>query len=469
MTRRWSLQRRLTSWITLSVGALFVVGVSSTAWLVHDSLHRELDLLIVEELAELTVECLREEIDPARLQHLGREAELEHPGFRLGWRVWLGKRDKPWSTGGVSESLPFPAHDAAPDNHTLVVARSARWRRKTIQSNIATPSGPEPREILIEVLLDGSRREHELRKTGAFFLIVTLVGSLVIILGGALLARRLARMLRYVAESASTARLSTDVEPRPLPDAPDEIRMVADAFRVSVGEMRAEHSRNLLLTAGLAHELRSPMQNMISGAEVALLRDRENAEYKQIIAEQLDEMLELAHVVDNLITLSALRDTEELARHEQFDLGNEVDLRLDKEHTAAERRAVNLDVLQQGDLMIDGDREALLLMLRNLIGNAIRWTARGTKVRVVLDGQQRDMKISVEDRGQGIPPEERERVFEAFYQGAPPSGARMGYGLGLALAKAAVRAHGGEIRVVDGEHGGARFEVTLLRDTPQPG
>ncbi len=318
---------------------------------------------------------------------------------------------------------------------------------------------------MIELLLDGSLREKDLRQTGALFLIITLIGSALTIAGGALLAGRMAKLLEQVAHSAASARLGAEVEPRDLPNAPEEIRMVAEAFRSSVADMRAEHSRNLLLTAGLAHELRSPMQNMISEAEVALLRDRQTDEYKQIIHSQLEEMQELAHVVDNLITLTALRDSSQLPRHEKFDLGAETDLRLEKERTAAARRKVTIKLIPHGDLMIDGDREALLLMLRNLIGNAIQWTAEGTTVTVELNGEGSDLVLTVEDQGSGIPHAIREIIFEPFYQGHPPSGARMGYGLGLALARAAVLANGGELQLGDAPGGGARFVVTLKRQS----
>jgi len=463
VSQRWSLRKRITSWVVLSVGGLLAFWVCIAIWFMNDAMQRELDLLVVEELAELTVECINEEFDPVGFELVSRELELEHPGYRFAWRVWIDDSDEPWAAVGSTSVGPIPDRKTVPDDTTLTPRPGTRWRRNTIETSVLTDEGPSLHRLVVELLLDGTPRERELREEGALFLSLLLAASLLAILGGAVLAGRMARLLEQVAQSASAARLDELDEPHSLPNAPEEIRRVAEAFRSSVAEMRAEHSRNLLLTAGLAHELRSPMQNMITEAEVALLRERDNEGYKQVITRQLDEMQELAHVVDNLITLTALRDTRQLPRHEKFELGVEANLRLDKLRSIAEQREVNLVLRTKGNLHIDGDREALLLMLRNLIGNAIQWTPQGTSVRVELDGTGEDLVLTVEDEGEGIPEAERDRIFEPFYQGRPPSGGRMGYGLGLALAKAAVRSHGGEIMLDKGGSGGARFVVRLRR------
>jgi two-component system heavy metal sensor histidine kinase CusS len=266
-----------------------------------------------------------------------------------------------------------------------------------------------------------------------------------------------------VAASAASARLDAAVEPSAPLRAPDEISHVAESFRESVAQMRAQHSRNLLLTAGLAHELRSPLQNLISEAEVALMRPRDVDAYRKLVGGQLEELRALALVVDNLITLTALRDTQALPRHEPFDLATQIAMRLSHEEHEGARRGVVVDVLHHGDCTIDGDREALVLMLRNLVGNAVRWTSDDTAVVLTIDGRADDLVVTVDDHGPGVPPSEREAIFEAFYQGPSPDGARAGYGLGLALARTAARSQGGEIRVETADTGGARFHVRLPR------
>jgi two-component system OmpR family sensor kinase len=276
---------------------------------------------------------------------------------------------------------------------------------------------------------------------------------------GSFFARRLAGILAEVAGSAAAARLDGSLEPSAPLDAPDEIRGVASAFQESVARMREQHRRNLLLTAGLAHELRSPIQNLVAEVEVARLRPRTGDGYTQFVSSMLDELRALALVVDNLVTLTSLRDETFRGRAEEFDLAEELGIRLTHEEREAARRGVTVDVQHDGPCRVQGDREALVLMVRNLVGNASRWTRPDSVVDVILAQQNGEVFVTVTDDGPGVPVAERERIFEPFHRGPSPDGMRDGYGLGLALARAAARCQGGDIRVGAAEGGGARFEA----------
>ena len=213
----------------------------------------------------------------------------------------------------------------------------------------------------------------------------------------------------------------------------------------------------------MAHELRSPLQNMMGEASVALLREREPREYRAVLESQLDEMRDLGRVVDNLITLTALREPGALARKERFQLGDETELRLAKEGQLAAKRGVSLDIERDGDLEVEGDREALLLAIRNLVDNALRHASERGHVEVRLQGAADAVTVTVDDDGPGVAPDARAVIFEEFRQAPAQSRRRGGYGLGLALAKAAASAHAGTLTVGEAPLGGARFTLTLPR------
>jgi signal transduction histidine kinase len=118
-----------------------------------------------------------------------------------------------------------------------------------------------------------------------------------------------------------------------------------------------------------------------------------------------------------------------------------------------------------GDLTVRGDREALVLALRNLVSNAVAWSPENGLVRVSLSGTGQAVEAIVDDQGPGIPPELVERVFEPFNQGPHAGNRRMGFGLGLPLAYAAVARHGGEFFVERSPDGGARLRFVLPRTT----
>jgi signal transduction histidine kinase len=462
MPRPWSLRRRIVLWFVLGVVVLLTIGGVFMSWFVEDTLRRELDSLVVEELAELRVAMSRTVVEESELIAITRSLELAHPGFHMGIRVRNVDLGPPWFSRGSIPQDRWPVDSPSDHRGARALGDSLRHTSGTVDAQVRAEDGSiVSRTLVAELAIDGAPRAADLHRTEALFLLLSLVGGIATILGGSLLAQRLARLLEQVAASAGAARLDESSELHAPLSAPEEVRHVVHAFRSSVQAMRAEHSRNVLLTAGLAHELRSPLQNLISSAEVALLRPRPEAEYESLVRSQLEELRSLALVVDNLMTLTALRDSQTLPRRERFDLGTELSIRLTQEREEARRRKVRLDVEVTGDCQLRGDREALVLMVRNLVANAIRWAPVSTTVELVLERAGDGLRILVDDAGPGVAEAERDAIFEAFHMGAVPDGARAGYGLGLALARTAARCHGGDIQVDRSPAGGARFTVDL--------
>jgi two-component system sensor histidine kinase KdpD len=103
---------------------------------------------------------------------------------------------------------------------------------------------------------------------------------------------------------------------------------------------------------------------------------------------------------------------------------------------------------------------ANVIVLANLLDNAAKYTPAGTQVRIHAQAQDSTVKVTVEDAGPGLPSGERERLFDKFQRGKP-EGIIVGAGLGLAICRAIVRAHGGDITAGERPGGGARFEFTL--------
>jgi two-component system sensor histidine kinase GlrK len=114
------------------------------------------------------------------------------------------------------------------------------------------------------------------------------------------------------------------------------------------------------------------------------------------------------------------------------------------------------------DVSFDADRAKLRLILDNLLSNAVKFTPEGGTITLLGRREGDYVVIEVADSGPGIPAEERDRVFEAFYQGATPQGGLVrGTGIGLSVVHEFVLAHGGSIEIVDGEFPGAHFRLRL--------
>src|SRR6185436_9780521 len=222
-----------------------------------------------------------------------------------------------------------------------------------------------------------------------FVLLATGVATL----AGHLVARRVSRLLADVAECART---EDAVDRWPSPGAaPQEIQAVVSALQDTLRRIREESENAHLLISGLAHELRSPLQNLIGETQVALLREREAGEYRRVLESQLEDLGQFSRVVDNLVTLSSLEEARRRRTVEHFDLAEEARLRLDREQRLAKRKGIDLDLQAEGPLRVAGDRESLLLALRNVVTNAIGWSPPGKSVLVRMSPCAEGLEIVV--------------------------------------------------------------------------
>jgi len=462
--RSWSLQQR----ITVSFGATAFVLLSSLAVLhmrvVLRSANHELDTLVQEEVEETegrfltqfqAVQAADREVQDARalaiLAEVSQVMGRQHFDRSAAWRLWRGDSGVLLGEFGTAELLRL-----AP---TTPVERSLpagiRWR-----------VGALSEDYLVGVALDGRVRFELVRSQALDVFLIALVSSLVALTAGWLLARRVARDIEVMARAVE---LESTVENELPEDAPREILGVVQALRAAQVRVRNEIESGRLITSGMAHELRSPLQNLMGEAQVALLRERTNEEYRAVLESQLEELNELSRVVDNLVTLSSVDSGRRLVTIELFDLAAELRLRLTREFRLAQRRGVQLLFEGGAPLMIEGDREALLLALRNVVTNAIEWTPRGREVALGLGVAGEELEIVIDDAGPGVPPEEREAIFRPFHRGQAAVGRRVGFGIGLALTHRAVSEQGGRIEVEESELGGSRFRIRLPRRRPGVG
>jgi len=242
---------------------------------------------------------------------------------------------------------------------------------------------------------------------------------------------------------------------------PEEIEDVVAALRESMARVREESDKARLLASGLAHELRSPLQNLLMQVEVALLRQRSPAEYGAALARQLADLQELIRAVDNLVTLCAPPEALRARHGETFDLAAEARMRLAPELDRAARESVRVELDFPATLPVRGDRETLLLALRNVLANAIDWSPVGGRVDVRLRTADGIQLIEVDDQGPGVPLADRERIFRPFERGSQQAKGRIGYGLGLALVRTVAELHEGRVLVTDSPAGGARFRLEI--------
>ncbi len=451
--RGWSLATRLTWAFTASTLVLVVAIAGLSAWYLRESVHRELDALLVEELHEMVALHAASEQGNEAIEAIAADLQEHHPANRMAWRVWDAETGEVLDQFGPRRFLTPDVPAMEPLGRSYRLDGGRRWRSEELTS-----------DRVVGLVLDGSAQLAMLRRYGVAAAGLIAASLLLALLVGRALIRRGCGMLHAIADRTRRAGAGGEAPP-PLRHLPDEMREVVDALEDLLARTRKEQEDAKLFTAGLAHEMRSPIQNLVGETEVALLSRRKPEDYEAVLRSHLEELRELGDAVNNLVSICSPRAGARAPVEEDFDLGREVELRLERERTSAEQRGVALELETAGDTRMHGDREAVVRAVRNLTENAIKWSAGGDAVRVRIEGRNGSVVVTVDDAGPGVPAELRDRIFEPFYRGPAVKGQRLGYGLGLAIVRRAVDGQGGALGVEDAPGGGARFRMSLHRSS----
>jgi len=236
---------------------------------------------------------------------------------------------------------------------------------------------------------------------------------------------------------------------------PREMRSLAHAFNAMTARLEANESQRKQLLADVTHELRTPLTVMQGNVEALL--DGVRPIDREHIATLLEETKVLARLIDDLRTLS-LAESGALALHrepvELESIARDVARSFSDQ---AQRAGVTLGTSAEGPTAIDADPVRVREILTNLVSNALRYTPAGGTVRIEVRGAGGRVEVTVRDTGTGIAPDAVAGIFDRFSKSTDSPGA----GLGLAIAKGLVEAHGGTIRAESAPGQGTRIVFTL--------
>jgi heavy metal sensor kinase len=274
---------------------------------------------------------------------------------------------------------------------------------------------------------------------------------------------RISRMARSITATDLSRRINLKRQ--------DELGRLAGTFDEMIDRLERAFQEQRQLTADVSHELRSPLSILEAQTTLALRRLRSADEYRGVLASMQEEIERMSSMLNQLLMLARAEVGEEQIRPEPVCLATVAEPVIDGMGALARERGVRLELQADSSLWIEGDATRMRQLLVNLLDNAVRHTPKDGHVDITIDRMGDQARLVVADTGEGISPEDLPHVFQRFYRGDRARRRGTGHsGLGLAIVRWIVEAHGGDVRVSSVPGRGARFVVTLpmLRDPVRP-
>jgi two-component system sensor histidine kinase GlrK len=243
---------------------------------------------------------------------------------------------------------------------------------------------------------------------------------------------------------------------------PNDLRELGRRLEWMRQRLLALENQKVTFLRHISHELKTPLTTIREGSE--LLKEQVvgalNEEQAEIVNMLKQQSLKLQRLIEDLLSFSTLELDSRRLRHEPVALAQLIGELAANHKLAARSRSVELH-LQLEPVSVMGDYDKLRTIVDNLISNAVKYTPAQGRVRIELARRPGGAVIDVTDTGPGIDPDERDKIFAAFYQGrARSTGPVKGSGLGLSIAKELIHLHHGTIEIIDGDSG-AHFRVFL--------
>jgi two-component system heavy metal sensor histidine kinase CusS len=378
---------------------------------------------------------------PPNLERLADEQSegIDLPAGRYYSRILDQNGHSLIETPGM-ESLPtamqFPAH--ADDTMVKKVADRRTLMLMTAQSKTV------PQQT-IQIGLDISHEAALLAKYRRNLIGALFFGLLFSTLAAVFVAQRglspVAEMTRHI-EGITATQLDEQLDPA---TAPKELSNLAAAFNAMLRRLAKSFAQLNQFSADLAHELRTPINNLMGETEVALSRPRNADEYREILESNLEEYGRLSRTVEILLFLARAENTGIPLRTVRLDGKAELEAVCSYHDAMAEEKGVRLICEGQGFLYADA--QLFKRVISNLLLNALQHTPSGGEIRLSLaSADDGSASVSVEDSGCGIAAEYLPKLFDRFYR-VDPARSEEGTGLGLAIAKSIMDLHGGSVLI----------------------
>lgn len=462
MIRRQSITFRLTLFFsTASTAVLLVVG-----YLIGTLVEKhfeEQDLTGLNAKLELVRHTLAKARAPAELAAVPQSLANALVGHHdLSVAVVGAERKLLFKSSGAAFPATLlegrPPEDSSVQEKPVVWEQDGQTYRGLVAAAATGIAGQPPATVVVALNIEHHRMFMEAFQKSLWLAIAASI-ALTALLGWIAARRGLApvREMADVAHGISAHRLGERLPPESVPT---ELADLAIAFNDMLARLESSFQRLSDFSSDLAHELRTPISNLMTQTQVAISKARSAEQYREVLYSNLEEYERLARMIADMLFLAKADNRLIVPSSEMVDLAAETRGLFDFYEALAEEHGVSLVLAGAG--VVRGDRLMIRRALSNLLSNAIRHTPRDESVKVLIEQRKSgEIQLSVDNPGEDIEPEHLPRLFDRFYRVDPSrQKASDGAGLGLAITKSIVEAHKGTIRITS-SNGSTRCVITF--------
>lgn len=442
-----SISRRLA--VMFAAASFMMISITSLA--TYALLKRELGR---HQMTELTTRwdfnqfLVSRASDESKWPHVREKLDARTPEDGRA-RYWVLSDDPAFRYGTLLPGMERLAK--GPDGFGELTDPGKRYPMKALVRTI----GPEEQRPAVRfvVAIDTTPFMETLRAFTVGLVALTLIGVVLVALLGYYIARVGLRPLARVADEAQALKPGRLAQRLRADHLPPELTRLTASFNGALDRLESAYQQLEAFNADVAHELRTPLTNMIGQTQVALSRERDGAELKEVLHSNLEEMDRLRAIVNDMLFLARADRGEIVPERVEVSLAQEVDRTVEFLEFVLEEAGMQVRV--DGDVQAGIQTSLFQRAVVNLLQNAVEHSPRGAEIVVTLAQQPHGAVISVRNPGAEIAKEHLSRLFDRFYRvDRARSGSGGGsHGLGLSIVKAVAAMHGGSVFAESGRAG----------------